>query len=670
MIKTLLIANRGEIAVRIIRTCQRLGIRTVAVYSEADRNALFVEMADRACLIGSSEASASYLRADKIIAVAQKMQADAIHPGYGFLAESEELIALCEDTGITFVGPSRQAIIKMGSKIEAKFIAEEAGVPTIPGYHGKDQDPLVLKTAAEKTGFPLLIKASAGGGGKGMRRVDQLEEFDEALLLARQEAANSFGDDKVLLEKLIIQPRHIEVQLAADKHGNVIHLFERECSIQRNHQKIIEEAPAAFLSEAQRDAIYGYALTLGKAINYDSLGTIECILDHQSGEIYFLEMNTRLQVEHPVTEKITGLDLVELQLRIAAGEPLPLTQNDVKQSGWAIEARLNAEDPSQEYMPEIGEILAYQEPMADGIRVDSGVQKGSSISPFYDPMVAKVIAYGNDRAMAQQRLSSALEAFTIVGLGTNRSFLRDVVEHEQFLLQPLTTNYLDQVFPNGWQKPDTNLEMAALAAAVSCVLKLELASGSDQHISPWSSIGAWRIGHLSGAKGVTTLLFIDDTEEVHKVCLSGFAGSYSWIKGEEVIPLTAALTSQGALFIEIEAHHRQYQMTTSKDRHMISSEGDSWLLRQISHEQMVAREQAESSVGGTDIVAVMPGLITAVEKSVGDSVEAGEKVILMEAMKLLHTLSAPTSGIIKGIYCEVGENVDANTLLVEIEVEE
>ena len=669
MIKTLLIANRGEIAVRIIRTCQRLGIRTVAVYSEADRNALFVEMADRACLIGSSEASASYLRADKIIAVAQKMQVDAIHPGYGFLAESEELIALCEETGITFVGPSRQAIVKMGSKIEAKIIAEAANVPTIPGYHGNNQDPAVLKSAAEKTGFPLLIKASAGGGGKGMRRVDQLDEFDEALSLAKQEAANSFGDDKVLLEKLIVQPRHIEVQLAADKHGNVIHLFERECSIQRNHQKIIEEAPAAFLSDAQKDAIYGYALKLGKAINYDSLGTIECILDHQSGEIYFLEMNTRLQVEHPVTEKITGLDLVELQLRIAAGEPLPLAQSDVKQSGWAIEARLNAEDPSQGYMPEIGEILAYREPVAEGVRVDSGVQEGSSISPFYDPMVVKVIAYGSDRLMARQRLSSALEALTIVGVGTNRAFLRDILGHEQFLSQPLTTNYLEQVFPSGWQKPDTNIEMAALAAAVSHVLKIE-STTAGQHASPWSSIGAWRIGHLSGAAGVTTLLFVDEAEETHTICLSGYAGSYCWIKGEQTIPFTAALTSQGALFIELEAYNQRYQITTSNGRHMIASEGDNWLLKQISHEQMVAREQAESSVGGTDIIAVMPGAITSVEKSVGDSVDGGEKVILMEAMKLLHTLCAPTSGTIKGIYCEAGENVDAGMLLVEIEPEE
>lgn len=669
MIKKLLIANRGEIAVRIIKTCRRLGIRTIAVYSEADRNALHVQMADRACLLGPAEASASYLRADKIIAVAEQMGADAIHPGYGFLAESQDLISLCEEKGIVFIGPSRTAIVSMGSKIEAKAIAERAGVPVIPGYHGGDQTVSVLQAEAEKIGFPLLIKASAGGGGKGMRRVDAAADFEHALALAKQEAASAFGDDSVLLEKLILSPRHIEVQLAADKHGNIIHLFERECSIQRNHQKVIEEAPAAFLSDAQKNYLYDFAVRLGKAIAYDSLGTIECMLDDQSGELYFLEMNTRLQVEHPVTEEITGLDLVELQLRIAAGEPLPVTQDQVRAAGWAIEARLNAEDPAQGYLPEVGQVIRYREPVAEGVRVDSGIQPGSVISPFYDPMIAKVITYGETRAVARQRLSTALSDFGLIGVGNNRRFLQDILDQPQFLTEPLTTNYLADVFPDGWERLVDNTDLTALAAAVFQVMRLEQVA-SGEHMSPWQSLGAWRLSAQAGEVGVTSLLLVDEADHIHTIKLSGHGGYYIWHQEGKTTACHAAFTHQNELIIEVDGVGRRYEVSEDQGRILLLSGGESWQLTPLSQEQAVAREQEAGLSGGTDIFAAMPGRITTIEKSPGDPVIEGEKVVLMEAMKLLHTLVAPVSGTIKGIYCEVSENVDAGALLVEIEADD
>jgi len=413
--ESVLIANRGEIAVRIIRTCRRLGIRAIAVHSEADRDALHVRLADAAYAIGPAESARSYLDAGAIVAAARRAGAAAIHPGYGFLAESEALIAACEDAGIAFVGPHREAIRAMGSKIAAKAIAVQAGVPVVPGYHRDDQRDATLIAAAERIGFPLLIKASAGGGGRGMRSVAGAEEFPAALAQARAEALAGFGDDRVLLEKLVAAPRHLEVQLAGDRHGNLVHLFERECSIQRNHQKIVEEAPAAFLSAAQRAALYRHALALGRAIGYDSLGTVEFLLDHDSGELYFLEMNTRLQVEHPVTEYVTGLDLVEWQLRSAAGEPLPRAQEQIACTGWAMEARLNAEDPAQGYRPATGRIERYREPAGAGVRIDSGVGEGASIGPHYDSLLAKVIAGGDDREQARRRLLAALEDFVLLG---------------------------------------------------------------------------------------------------------------------------------------------------------------------------------------------------------------------------------------------------------------
>ena len=450
MFESVLIANRGEIACRIARTCRRLGIRTIAVYSDADAGARHVREADSAVRIGPPDATRSYLDAEAIIQAALACGATAIHPGYGFLSESTRLVERCTENGIVWIGPRAEVIEKMGSKIESKRIATRADVPCVPGYHGDDQDPRHLLAQARAIGTPLLIKASAGGGGKGMRRVDDLADFLPQLELARKEAMRAFGDDRVLIEKLILRPRHLEVQLAGDHHGHLVHLFERECSIQRNYQKIIEEAPAPRLPPAVRERLLTAALKLGREIGYDSLGTVEFVLGEEDQTPYFLEMNTRLQVEHPVTEIVTGLDLVEWQIRIAQGESLPLEQSAIGIDGWAIEARINCEDPARGHRPELGTVGHYVEPTGSGVRTDSGIASGSEIPSQYDSMVAKLIGHGATRAQAVERLRDALATFEASGIGTNQSLLLAIVEHSLFRSGRLTTGYLAEAFPGGW----------------------------------------------------------------------------------------------------------------------------------------------------------------------------------------------------------------------------
>ena len=463
MFNTLLIANRGEIACRIARTARRMGLRTVAVYSDADRDSLHVALCDTAVRIGPPEAARSYLDAAAIVAAARAAGAQAIHPGYGFLSESLALIDACEAAGLIFVGPSRDAIQRMGSKIESKRIALDAGVPVVPGYHADDQDPAVLQAAASDIGYPVLIKASAGGGGKGMRVVRSAGEFAAALVTVRREAQASFGDDRVLLERYLDEPRHLEVQLLGDKHGHLVHLFERECSIQRNHQKVIEEAPAPHLPPAVREALFAHALTMGRAIGYDSTGTIEFIHDSRSGDTFFLEMNTRLQVEHPVTELTVGIDLVEWQLRVATGEPLGFAQPDLTQRGCAIEARVCAENPAAGFAPEIGALVGYREPRGEGVLVDSGVRSGSQVTPYYDSMLAKVIAHADDRPTAARRLATALDDTVLLGVHSNLGFLADLLRHDHFA-QVLSTHYIERAFPAGWQpRADDGLAIAAAA---------------------------------------------------------------------------------------------------------------------------------------------------------------------------------------------------------------
>ncbi|HMJ97840.1 MAG TPA: biotin carboxylase N-terminal domain-containing protein, partial [Reyranella sp.] len=489
-IRSVLIVNRGEIALRVMRTCRRLGIRTIAVYSDADADAVHARAADEAIRIGPAPARASYLDMDAVLAAAKRSGADALHPGYGFLSENGSFVRRCEEAGLIFVGPSVASVEKMGSKIESKRIAEAAGVPVVPGYHGGAQDLKSLAQAAERIGFPVLIKASAGGGGRGMRRVDRAEEFEAALAGAKAEPLAAFGDDAVLLEKFILNPRHLEVQLAGDRAGGLVHLFERDCSVQRNNQKVLEEAPAPNLPGAVRTKLYDAALRLGRAIGYDSVGTIEFIMDQGSDSPYFLEMNTRLQVEHPVTELTTGIDLVEWQLLAAAGERLPLAQDHIRRHGHAIEARLTAERADRSFQPATGELSVVEAPR--GLRFDSGVEAGSQVSLYYDSLLAKLIAHGGDRDEALSRLSAGLADLTLLGVPTTQAFLRDAIRHPIFAGGHATTRFIEKAFPDGWT-PDADALRRLRAAACVSWAEPRMTDATSEWVSPWNRRSAVRV---------------------------------------------------------------------------------------------------------------------------------------------------------------------------------
>lgn len=665
MFETLLIANRGEIACRIARTARRMGLRTVAVYSDADREALHVALCDTAVRIGPPEAARSYLDAAAIVAAARAAGAQAIHPGYGFLSESLALIDACEAAGLIFVGPSREAIRRMGSKIESKRIALDAGVPVVPGYHADDQDPAVLQAAASDIGYPVLIKASAGGGGKGMRVVRSAGEFAAALATVRREAQASFGDDRVLLERYLDEPRHLEVQLLGDKHGHLVHLFERECSIQRNHQKVIEEAPAPHLPPAVREALFAHALTMGRAIGYDSTGTIEFIHDSRSGATFFLEMNTRLQVEHPVTELTVGIDLVEWQLRVAAGEPLGFAQPDLSQRGCAIEARVCAENPAASFAPEIGTLIGYREPRGEGIRVDSGVRTGSRVTPYYDSMLAKVITHADDRPTAARRLATALDDTVMLGVHSNLGFLADLLRHGNFA-QVLSTHYIERAFPAGWQpRQDDGLAMAA--AALHGVLTSQAAAARR---SVWQSLGAWRV------QGGSTLVLLEDEQRcVHEANVSPLGGGWRVRVDDLDMNLTATLVGDT---LELQCAGLTARFTVALEQHATQGEHlwltgpvGTWAWRRLDRWQRALKGAAGvEDQGGNRLLAPMPGLVTQVQASVGMTVNAGDILVQMEAMKMVHTLSATAPGRVAELRCRVGDAVRGGDVLVVIETEE
>ena len=672
MFKTLLIANRGEIAVRIIRGCRKLRVRTVAVYSEADRQARHVALADAAYLIGPPEAGKSYLNVAAIISAARRHGAEAIHPGYGFLSESLALITACEREGIVFVGPSREAIRLMGSKIEAKRIAAAAGVPIVPGYGGDDQSDATLAAAAAAIGFPVLIKASAGGGGKGMRVVHDAGEFASCLDLVRREARLAFGDDDVLLERYIRLPRHLEVQVLGDRHGCLLHLFERECSIQRNNQKVIEEAPAPHLDAARRSALHAHALAVAGAVGYDSAGTVEFIHDSESGETFFLEMNTRLQVEQPETEMTTGIDLVEWQLRVAAGEALSFAQADIACRGSAIEARVCAEDPAENFRPETGTVVLYREPEGAGLRIDSGVAAGSEIAPYYDSLLAKVIVHADDRATCARSLAMALDDFVLIGVGTNLAFLADVVRRREFA-EPLSTRFLERAFPGGWRMPLQDDAAETIAAAVAHVLALEDAAGAAA--SPWQSMGAWRVLHDAGQLGTTAVLLKDEASVVRRLSVSGMRGASGQQGHFRVEGCAAAATvhgrmQAGALFLEIGDETRRYHVVVEAHRIMLAGGGRSRTWQRLSRWTEALAGAASTARKGSGIVAPMPGVVTAVHTLAGARVEAGEVLILLEAMKMIQSLAAPVSGTVLSVRCRVGDTVKGGDILVEIETEE
>ncbi|MCZ8322796.1 MAG: acetyl/propionyl/methylcrotonyl-CoA carboxylase subunit alpha [Novosphingobium sp.] len=616
MIKSLLIANRGEIACRIIRTARQMGLRTVAVYSDADARALHVRQADEAVHIGPSPARESYLVGEKIIAAAKATGAEAIHPGYGFLSENADFARAVIDAGLIWVGPSPESIEAMGLKDAAKQLMQQAGVPVTPGYMGANQDPAFLAERAAEVGYPVLIKAVAGGGGKGMRRVDSAADFADALASCQREAAASFGNDHVLIEKYIQRPRHIEVQVFGDSHGNVVHLFERDCSLQRRHQKVIEEAPAPGMDEATRAELCAAAVRAAKAVDYVGAGTIEFIADASEGlradRIWFMEMNTRLQVEHPVTEEITGVDLVEWQLRVASGEPLPLRQEDLSINGWAMEARLFAEDPAKGFLPAIGPLEHLR--FGDELRIDTGVEEGGAVSPFYDPMIAKLIAHGPSREAAIERLLDGVDETEVWPVRTNAGFLGMLLEHPQFQSGDVDTGLIGRDLDSLVHAPEPDTDELAEAAAL-----LAASPGSG----PWSAALGFRANAVPRAEA----RLIDDAGRVHVVALDEIAADDP---ADEVLTFSAGFAS----------------------RFTLERIGGGW----------------HHSAHDGDILSPMPGKVIAVEVSAGQAVTKGQKLLTLEAMKMEHTLTAPFDGIIETLNANNGDQVPCDKLLVSINI--
>jgi 3-methylcrotonyl-CoA carboxylase alpha subunit len=623
VIKSLLIANRGEIACRIIRTARRLGIRTVAIYSDADAKALHVRMADEAVHIGPSPARESYLVGEKIIAAAMATKAKAIHPGYGFLSENADFAQAVIDAGFIWVGPKPDSIRAMGLKDAAKTLMANAGVPVTPGYHGEDQSPDVLKMEASAIGYPVLIKAVAGGGGKGMRRVDAAKDFDDALESCKREAASSFGDDRVLIEKYILSPRHIEVQVFGDSKGNVVHLFERDCSLQRRHQKVIEEAPAPGMDEATREAVCGAAVRAAKAVNYEGAGTIEFIADASEGlkgdRIWFMEMNTRLQVEHPVTEEITGQDLVEWQLRVASGEKLPKSQDELSINGWAIEARLYAEDPAKSFLPSVGSLDHFD--LGDEGRIETGVEEGDAISPFYDPMIAKLVARGDDRAEAIAELAAILDEVEVWPVRTNAGFLFNALLQPEFGAADIDTGFierhLEDLVPDA--EPDDAIRRGAAAIALAI----------DEEKESIGGLVGFRLNapaHTGVALGRHGEFRTASPDEGEFAAVSGFRDD------ERVVA-----------FYEGNAY--EFELA------------------------------ARGSVGGHGIAdgvitAPMPGKVTAVEVSQGETVTKGQRLLTLEAMKMEHGLTAPFDGKVAELGTQAGSQVTEGAILARVEAAE
>ena len=660
-ITTVLVANRGEIALRIIRACHKTELRAIAVYSDADRNAPYVAAADVAVHIGASEAAKSYLDGDKIIEAAKRTGADAVHPGYGFLAENATFAAACRNAGLVFVGPSPESIELMGSKIAAKAAAVAANVPVVPGYYGNDQSDEVLAREAAIISTPLLIKASAGGGGRGMRLVHDLVNFANELDSARREAVSAFGDDKVLLERYVGNARHIEVQILADGAGNVRHLFERDCSLQRNHQKVIEEAPAPNLAAHVRKKLLDSAVRLTESIAYDSAGTVEYLLDDDTGAFYFLEMNTRLQVEHPVTEAVTGIDIVEWQLRVAGGETLPFAQSDITCTGWSIEARIAAEDPANGYAPETGIINGYVEPTIDDVRIDSGVHVGGQISHYYDSMLAKVISAGRDRATAIRKLKRGLDGMEINGVGTNIGFLSDLLGTVEFTMGTHTTASIGSLYPDGWQPPQITPRHQGEA-----VLAMLLHDNKDTNQSPWSTLGSWRITEASGRRGAA-VFHLDDMQ----VSISGRLGEYVVEIPEHPAFTTKNATLDGAgLQYEIDGIRRNLTAIISGTTVTLHDETGRYMVDVLTGVEAMQNRTAVHAGEGNTVFAPMPGLVSEVLVAVGDKVHAGQSVVVIEAMKLLQTLPAPCAGIIAKISYVAGESVDSGAILTTIEPEE
>ncbi len=660
MFTKILIANRGEIACRVAATARRMGIKTVAVYSEADANARHVAVCDEAVLIGPAAAKESYLRADKIIAVALETGAQAIHPGYGFLSENSEFAEACARNGIAFIGPPASAIEAMGSKSAAKSLMEKANVPLVPGYHGDNQDPDFLQTEADRIGYPVLLKASAGGGGKGMRVIESSKDFKDGLASCKREAINSFGDDKVLAEKYLQRPRHIEIQVFADTHGNCVYLFERDCSVQRRHQKVLEEAPAPGMTAERRAAMGEAAVAAAKAVGYVGAGTVEFIAN-QDGSFYFMEMNTRLQVEHPVTEMITGTDLVEWQLRVAAGEKLPLQQSELRIHGHAIEARVYAENPEKGFLPSIGTLRHLRTPEAvsftlggaaepAAFRIDSGVREGDTISPFYDPMIAKMIVWGKDRQEALARMAQALAQYQIVGLNSNIGFLSRLVTGQAFSGADLDTGLIERnqasLFPA--LQPAT---LSTLACAAVALLRSEQSTGSD----PWQSSHGWRMNSL-----LQRNLEWTEEQQAHSVSVTYLAQGWRIRSAQQEAEVRLVQASGNDIVLALGEQTVRATVVRDGEFFHVFSQGQHSVLQY----QDALAHAGETEAEGGRLTAPMPGKIVAVLVKPQQEVKKGDALLIMEAMKMEHTISAPHDGVIDEVLYAVGDQVSEGAQLL------
>jgi 3-methylcrotonyl-CoA carboxylase alpha subunit len=663
MFQKILIANRGEIACRIAATASRLGIRTVAVYSEADRRAKHIEVCDEAVYIGGAPATESYLRIEPIIRAATSTGAQAIHPGYGFLAENAELAIACTEAGLVFVGPPASAIRAMGNKIAAKELVAKAGVPIVPGYHGNNQSD--LKTQAEAVGYPVLLKASAGGGGKGMRVVEKPEDFESAAASCRREAKSSFGDESLLIEKYLPYSRHIEIQVFADTHGNYVHLFERDCSIQRRYQKIVEEAPAPGLAPEVRRSLGETALAAARAVGFIGAGTVEFLVD-QNARLYFMEMNTRLQVEHPVTEMITGQDLVEWQLRVAAGLRVPVLEDELTIHGHAIEARIYAENPANHFLPAIGSLTVLKPPKAvefeigsgpAPVRVDSGVREGDVVTPYYDPMIAKLIVWGSDRITAIARLQEALGDFVALGLQTNRDFLSRLVGSSEYIAADIDTGFVDRTVGR-LLSSDRPVRFALIALATAALLRREEMSTRADPVdpfSPWTKTSGWR----TNAEYVRTLYWRSLHQDIEAKLTYSRAG-YLLQAGRDSGLISILEDRENHFVLLVNSERIAGQVYSQDECFAVVAEGEQVTLQWI--DPVSVASQAEHAEG--NLSAPMPGKIVAVLVSNGQIVAKGAPLVTMEAMKMEHTIVAVENGSVDEVLFNVGDQVDEGALLL------
>ena len=654
--RTLLIANRGEIACRVIRSARAMGLRTVAVYSEADRDAMHVAMADEAVLLGPARARDSYLNIERVIEAARQTGAEAVHPGYGFLSENAEFAQACLNAGLVFVGPTAEMMTAMGSKSGSKALMEKADVPLVPGYHGEAQDEATLAKAADKIGFPVLVKASAGGGGRGMRAVNSAAELAAAIVSAKREAKAAFGDDRMLIEKFVQNPRHIEVQIIGDSHGNLLSLWERECTLQRRHQKVIEEAPSPTLDATQREAVCAAARKAAAAVNYVGAGTIEFVSDGK--EVFFIEMNTRLQVEHPVTELITGVDLVEWQLRVAFGEKLPLAQNEIRLNGHAIEARVYAENPQKNFMPSVGRIKTWRTPDAvDGLRIDAGYRDGDAVSPYYDAMLAKVIAWAPTRQAAIERLNRGLEETDVRGIVTNIPFLSALITHPNVRANTIDTGFIERELKKLTEASSALGDLELCAAVAAIVVEEQKAARREAH-SPWQTFGWMPVGQRQrvfsfrqgqGAEIKVTLRYGNGASTV-SIGKHQFVFATSPAEGGGFDLTIDGMKSRVTAVIE---GHELYLRTRNGrfDLHWVDPFGG----------------ETEEQVGEDKIVAPLPGTVVALLAEEGATLEKGAAILTLEVMKMEQTLRAPFAGVLKKIKCKVGDIVGEGVELAEVE---